>query len=107
MHGLSIPRGVGSRATPARRASRRRAHCFTGRWTYAVYTLLSRRVFNAPPQAMIWSSMSLTDFSWCGDGLKPLRFSIGGERQCHLDAYVSDLQLGHHPAANSPPLALP
>jgi hypothetical protein len=34
-----------------------------------------RRVFNAPPHAMTWFSMSLTDCSFVGPGLKTLKFS--------------------------------
>ena len=39
------------------------------------YARFSRSVLNAPPQAMTWSSMALTDFSCWGAGLKTLKFS--------------------------------
>jgi hypothetical protein len=41
----------------------------------ARYVCFSRKAFNAPPQAMTWSSMALTDCSCWGAGLKTLKFS--------------------------------
>src|SRR6266516_4088532 len=35
----------------------------------------SRSAFKAPPQAMTWSNIALTDFSWRASGLKTLKFS--------------------------------
>src|SRR5439155_26913611 len=40
-----------------------------------VWACFSRSVFNAPPQAVTWSSMELTAFSCIGAGLKALKFS--------------------------------
>ena len=59
----------------------------------------SRSVFNAPPQAMTWSSMALTDFSCWGAGLKTLKFSksVNMESKTWLRT-VGDLHLGHHQA---------
>ena len=57
----------------------------------------SRRVFIAPPQAMSWSSIWLTDFSWRASGLKVVKFSksVKSEKR-HLVAHGRDLHLGHH-----------
>ena len=38
----------------------------------STYTRFSRSVFNAPPQAMTWSNIALTDFSCRASGLKTL-----------------------------------
>ena len=40
-----------------------------------LYAGFSRSVFNAPPQAMTWPSMALTDFSCWTAGLKTLKCS--------------------------------
>src|SRR5436190_22659457 len=39
------------------------------------YAHFSRSAFNAPPQAMTWSNIALTDFSWRASDLKTLKFS--------------------------------
>src|ERR1044071_5223223 len=51
-------------ATPRRAAARE-----------SILTPYCRRVLSAPPQAMTWSSMAWTVFSWCAAGLKTLKFS--------------------------------
>ena len=63
------------------------------------YARFSLSGFNAPPQAMTWSSMALTDFSCWAAGLKTLKFSksVNRESTTWLRT-VGDLDLGHHQA---------
>jgi hypothetical protein len=53
------------------------------------YDCFSRSGFNAPPQAMTWSSIELTDLSCWEAGLKTLKFSKSVKSESTTCAFTS------------------